>query len=223
MTAVITPPQTTPPQADLEGRIIMHGISWQTYERLLEDLADCSVPHLTYDQGELEIMSPTALHDRVTRAIEALVTLTSLEMEVEVLSLGSTTYKRKDIERGFEVDASFYGQNESRIRGKREIDLPVDPPPDLVVEIDVTSSSIDKLALLAEFEVPEIWGYKDGQFDILQLDSGSYRSVETSGVLPFITAQTLTDLVAQSLTLTPLEWKKKVRDWARQVKTSVKK
>ena len=223
MTAVLSPPQTTPPQEYFEGRIVLHGISWQTYERLLEDLADCSAPHLTYDQGELEIMSPTALHNRVNRAIEALVTLTSLEIEVEVLSLGSTTFKREDIERGFEPDSCFYAKNESRIREKREIDLRFDPPPDLVVEIDVTSSAIDKLALFAEFGVPEVWRYKDGQFDILELFSGSYRSVETSFVLPFITAQILTDLVAQSLTLTPLEWKKKVRDWARQVKTSVKK
>lgn len=203
-----------------EERVVLHGISWQTYECLLEDLADRSVPHLTYDRGELEIMSPTALHDRIARAIEALVTLTTLEMEVEALSLGSTTFKREDIERGFEPDLCFYTKNESRIRDKKEIDLTIDPPPDLVVEIDITSSTIDKLALFADFGVPEVWRYKDGQFEILQLVRGLYCPVEASSVLPFITSQLLTDFIAESLTLSPLEWKMKVRDWARQIKRS---
>lgn len=215
MTTVFSPLKTM-----IEERVVLHGISWQTYECLLEDLADRSVPHLTYDRGELEIMSPTALHDRISRAIEALVTLTTLEIEVEALSIGSTTFKRKDIERGFEADACFYARNEYRIREKKEIDLTVDPPPDLVVEIDVTSSSIDKLALFAEFGVPEVWLYKNGQFEILQLSSGLYHRVETSSMLPFITSQRLTDFIAESLTLSPLEWKMKVRDWAREVKRS---
>ena len=98
-----------------------------------------------------------------------------------------------------------------------------DPPPDLVIEIDVTSSSLDKLAILAEFGVPEVWRYRSGQFQILQLISGSYRSVETSTVLPFLTSQLLTDFIAESLTVSQLEWKRKVRDWARQLKTSGKK
>lgn len=218
MTTVLSPPKTM-----AEERVVLHGISWQTYERLLEDLADRSVPHLTYDQGELEIMSPTALHDRVARATEALVTLTALEMEVEALSLGSTTFKREDIERGFEPDTCFYTKNEYRIREKKEIDLTIDPPPDLVVEIDVTSSTIDKLALFADFGVPEVWRYKDGQFEILRLIRGLYRPVETSSALPFITSQLLSDFIAQSLTLSSLEWKTKVRDWARQVKRSHQK
>jgi Uma2 family endonuclease len=215
MTTVLSPPKTM-----AEERVVLHGISWQTYECLLEDLVDRSVPHLTYDRGELEIMSPTALHDRIARAIEALVTLTTLEIEVQALSLGSTTFKREDIERGFEPDSCFYTKNESRIRDKKELDLTIDPPPDLVVEIDLTSSTINKLALFANFSVPEVWRYKDGQFEILQLMRGVYRRVDTSSVLPFITSQLLTDFIAESLTLSPLEWKMKVRDWARQVKRS---
>jgi Uma2 family endonuclease len=205
------------PKTLVEGRIVLHHISWQTYERILEDLADCSVPHLTYDRGELEIMSPTALHESLARKIDAIVTLIALELEIEVGSLGSTTFKRGDLQRGFEPDSCFYFRNESLIRGKKEIDLTVDPPPDLVVEIDITRSSVDKRALIAQFGVPEVWRHDGRQLEILQLRGGSYAKTETSSVLPFVTPQLLTDFVAQSLTLSPLEWMNNVREWARQV------
>lgn len=210
----------SPAEKAIQGRIVLHGISWQTYERILEDLADRSVPHLTYDRGELEIMSPTALHDSIAHAIDALVTLIAMEMEIQVRGLRSTTFKREDIERGFEPDCSFYSENEGLIRGKREIDLTVDPPPDLVVEIDITSSSINKQALFAQFGVPEVWRHDGRQLEILQLRGETYAKAETSSVFPVVTSQLLTDFIAQSLTLSPLEWMNNVRDWARQVKIS---
>lgn len=215
MTTVLSPLKTM-----AEQRVVLHGISWQTYERLLEDLADCSVPHLTYDQGELEIMSPTALHEKVTRAIDSFITLLALEFGIQASALGSTTFKLEELERGFEPDSCFYGKNERHIRGKEKIDLTIDPPPDLVVEIDITSSSIDKHALFAEFGMAEVWRYDGSQFEFLQLRGDSYSRVKTSSFLPFITPQILTDFIAQSLRLPPLEWMTNVREWARQIKTS---
>lgn len=215
VTTILNPPQTL-----VEGRILLHGISWQTYERMLDDLADCTVPHLTYDRGELEIMSPTSLHDKVARAIDSLVTLISLELEIQASCYGSSTFKREDIERGFEPDSCFYGRNEERIRGKKELDLTVDPPPDLVVEIDITSSSINKQALFAEFGIPEVWRYDGQHFKILLLSGGLYFETDTSAFLPCITPQVLDDLIAKSLRLAPLEWMKSVREWARQVKSA---
>ena len=123
MTTVLSPPKTA-----VEGRVLLHNISWQTYERILEDLADCSVPHLTYDRGELEIMSPTAKHEFVNRIVEILVSTLSEELEVEISSLGSTTFKREDLERGFEPDSCFYFANEALVRGKERIDPIIDPP-----------------------------------------------------------------------------------------------
>jgi len=215
MTAVLNPPTTA-----VEGRVLLRNISWQTYERLLEDLADCSVPHLTYDRGDLEIMSPTAKHEFVNRAIDTFVNLVALELEIEARALGSTTYKREDIERGFEPDSCFYTKNEARIRGKDRIDLSVDPPPDLVIEIDITTSSINKHSIFAQFKVAEVWRYDGETIEILELVQGSYVKVETSSVFPLITNAVLTSFVAESLTLSRLEWMKKVREWARQQKAS---
>lgn len=213
MTKVLSLPKTA-----VEGRIVLHGISWQTYETILEDLADRSVPHLTYDRGELEIMSPTALHENIARKIDAIVTLIALELEIDVGSLGSTTFKRYDLQCGFEPNSCFYSRNEALIRGKKEINLTVDPPPDLVVEIDITRSSFDKQDLFAQFGIPEVWRHDGRELEILQLRGGSYVKTETSSVLPFITRQLLTDFIAQSLTLSPLDWMNNVREWARQVK-----
>ena len=214
MTTVLNLPKTA------AARVVLPNVSWETYERLLTDLSDCSVPHLTYDQGRLEIMGPTAKHEKVNRNIERLVSIAALEMNIEVASLGSTTFKREDIARGFEPDSCFYVQNEAAIRGKEELDLLVDPPPDIVFEVDITSSSINKRSLFAEFAVPEIWCYDDESIEILNLVSGAYVKIESSSVLPFLTAKVLTDFIAESLTLSGLEWMKKVRDWARQQKAA---
>lgn len=212
MVTVLSPPKTA------AARVVLPNVSWETYERLLTDLSDCSVPHLTYDRGRLEIMSPTAKHDQVNRSIERLVTITALEMNVSVSSLGSTTFKREDIARGFEPDSCFYVQHEAAIRGKEELDLLVDPPPDIVFEVDITSSSIDKRSLFAQFAVPEIWRYDDESIEILKLVNSAYVKTEISSVLPYITAKVLTDFIAESLTLSGLEWMKKVRAWAQQQK-----
>ena len=214
MAAVLDPPRLA------DNRIVLHNISWGTYERLLEELADCSAPRLTYDRGELEIMSPTAEHEKVNRTIDRLVSFVAFEMEVEVGDLGSTTFRLEGPNRGFEPDSCFYVQNEPLIRGKDRLDLTVDPPPDLVIEIDITTSSTKKRAILAQFGVPEVWHYDGRQVEILKLVSGAYVKSEASSVLPFFTAEVLTRLVAESRTLSQLEWMKGVRDWARAQKES---
>jgi Uma2 family endonuclease len=214
MSTVLNPPKTA------ESRVVLHNISWQTYQRLLEERGDCSAPRLTYDRGELEIMSPTAKHEDVNESIKLLVNLTSMELGPILRGLGSTTFAREDIDRGFEPDSCFYVRNESQIRGKERIDLSVDPVPDIVVEIDITSSSVNKRAVFAQFGVPEVWRYHGTKIEILILADGSYISSDVSLVLPVFTAEALTKLVADSLTLARPDWMRGVREWARAQKGS---
>ena len=209
MATVLSPPQAA------ERRVVLHNISWATYQRLLDELADCSTPRLTYDRGELEIRSPPAKHEDVNESIKLLVNAFAEETGLVLRGLGSTTFTRKDIERGFEPDSCFYIANESLIRGKERIDLASDPPPDLVLEVDITRSSINKLSIFAEIRVPEIWRYDGEQMEILVLRENSYQQSEPSSVLPRITATILTGLVSSSLRLDRLEWMKSVREWAR--------
>jgi Uma2 family endonuclease len=139
-----------------EQRTILHNISWETYQRLLADHADSSAPRFAYDRGTLEIMSPLAEHEEPNRAIALLVEVVAEELGRDLRNLGSTTLKRADVRRGVEPDSCFYLQNEPRVRGKTDINLGLDPPPDLVVEIDITSPSLDKLPIYAELGVPEV-------------------------------------------------------------------
>lgn len=203
---------------DVEGRVVLHNISWKTYEQIMEEIGDCSAPRLTYDRGELEIMSHSPEHEKVNRTIDTLVTFVAFEMEVEASDLGSTTFKLEVLKLGFEPDSCFYVQNEPLIRGKDRLDLTVDPPPDLVIEIDITTSSINKRKIFAQFGVPEVWRYDGRQVEIFKLVSGAYVTSETSSALPFFAAEVLTRFVAESRTLSRLEWMKSVRDWARQQK-----
>lgn len=210
MVTVLNPPKI------VEGRVVLHNISWQTYQRLLEDRGDCSAPRLTYDRGELEIMSPGAKYEDINESIKLLVNLVSMEIGPILRGLGSTTFAREDINRGFEPDSCFYVRNEALIRGKERIDLSVDPVPDIVVEIDITSSSVRKRAVFAQFGVPEVWRYDDAKIEILIFTDGAYIRSDASTVLPVFTAESLTKLVADGLTLDRPKWMKMVREWARQ-------
>ncbi|MDQ2855897.1 MAG: Uma2 family endonuclease [Acidobacteriota bacterium] len=214
MAAVLTPPEIA------ETRVSVPNVSWDTYERLLADLSDCSAPRLTYDRGELEIKSPTPKHEKVNRAIEILVSTLASEMQIEVASLGSTTFKREDIDRGFEPDSCFYITNEMRIRGKDQLDLKVDPPPDVVFEVDITKSSINKQSLWAKFDVPEVWRYDGNTVRIFTLVEGAYVASLQSRALPALSSEVLTGFVTDCLTITRVQWMKKLTEWARQQKAA---
>jgi Uma2 family endonuclease len=198
-----------------EERVILHDVSWKTYECLLADFADSSAPRFTFDRGTLEIMSPREEHEEANRAIALLVEVVAEERDVDVRNLGSTTFKREDLARGFEPDSCFYIHNAARIRGKDRIDLRTDPPPDLVIEIDITHSSLDKLPIYAQLGVSEVWRYNGQALRILVLDSGVYHERAGSLALPGVDGDALTAFMEERKTLKRPAWLRKVRDWAR--------
>jgi Uma2 family endonuclease len=181
-----------------DSQVVLSNVSWETYERLLEDLSDCSVPHLTYDRGRLEIMSPTQEHEELNRTINSIVETVAVELDVRVRVLGSSTFKRKDLKRGFEPDSCFYVKSAESIRGKKRLDLSIDPPPDLVIEIDITSSSIPRMPIFALFGVPEVWRYDGGSLRISVLQGNEYVSSDRSLAIPILTSRVLEDFLAKS-------------------------
>jgi Uma2 family endonuclease len=206
MATVISPP---------EEKILLHDVSWETYEQLLANYIDSSSPRFAYDGGVLEIMILSAKHEEPNRTIALLVEVLAEEFDLEVRNLGSTTFKREDLEKGFEPDSCFYIQNVQKIRGKREIDLTTDPPPDLVIEIDMTHPSLNKFPIYAAVGVPEIWRYDGKRLVILKLEGGNYSEAEASVALPRLTNETLTHFIAESESMGRREWLKRVRAWAR--------
>ena len=206
MATVLRPP---------EQKIILQGVSWETYERLLADLQDSSAPRLTYDRGTLEIMSPSGEHERYNRTIALIVEVLAEETNVDVDNLGSTTFQREDIKRGFEPDSCFYIRNAEAVRNRESIDLAVDPPPDLVVEIDITSPSLNKFPIFAQVGVPEVWRYDGRELMIFELVEGAYIKREASIAFPIITSSAITDFVNESKSLRRTAWLRKLRDWIR--------
>lgn len=200
-----------------EQRVVLRHVSWETYERLLADNAGASTPRVTYDRGTLELMSPLPEHERLNRAVQLLVPLVGRRLGVPVYSLGSTTFRREDMQRGFEPDSCFYIQHASKAQGKQSLDLTIDPPPDLVVEIDISHPSLPRLPIYAAFGVPEVWRHDGERCAILRLGGGDYGEHEQSGVLPGVTAAALSDLLGQGRWLDDAAFMGAVQEWARQL------
>jgi Uma2 family endonuclease len=213
--AVLPATPHTPPTEPAQ-RVILHGVSWATYERLLADFEDSHAAHFTYDRGVLEIMSPTAEHEEHNRTIALLIEVVAEEMNLNVRRLGSTTFKREDLRKGFEPDSCFYIQSLARVRGKKRIDLTRDPPPDLIIEVDIFSPSLDKLPIYAQVGVPEVWRYDGSRGQIFKLEGGQYTEVERSVALPPLTSAVVTRLLEESTQLESTAWLRRVRAWVRQ-------
>jgi Uma2 family endonuclease len=214
MATVISPPQED--QEEREERFLLRHVSWETYESLLADYADSSSPRFTYCEGMLEIMSPSSEHEELIEVMATIADIIAEEQQIEFKCLGSTTFRRRDLKRGTEPDACFYIQSVERIRGKKEIDLTVDPPPDLAIEIEITNPAVPKLPVYARLRVPEIWLHDGRAPKILRLSGDQYEECDRSGVLPSLTQSVLSEFCEQCKTLTTLAWRRMVRIWARE-------
>lgn len=168
------------------NRILLGNISWQTYQALLKDIEEQPAIRLTYDRGQLEIMTPLDPHESYKKLMGRFVEALTEELSIEIRSLGSKTCKREDLARGLEPDQCYYIQNERVVREIDQIDLNQYPPPDLVIEIDITSSSINRLDLYAALGVPEVWRYDGSTIRIYQLKETNYQLCDFSPTFPFL-------------------------------------
>jgi len=206
MTAVITPPR---------NQVILQGVSWATYRGLVRDLDSAPGQRLTYDQGTLEIRVPLPPHEGYKKLMGRMVEVTTEETDTEIRSLGSTTWSREDLQKGLEPDQCYYIQHEQAVRGKDAIDLTIDPPPDLAIEIDNTSSSLNRMAIYAALGVPEVWRFDGETLTIYALGEGGYRPQRSSTVLPLLSQEDLRRFLQESQTVGETTWVKGFRQWLR--------
>jgi len=159
-----------PTQQGLSGekRITFHGLDWAAYQQMRELLQERSKAKFTYDRGKLEITRPSQPNERFAEIIGLFNRILVVEMGLKLMSLRSTTLEREDLERGAEPDNCYYIQNQPKVAG-RKISLDVDPPPDLVVEVDINHTDVDKNALYAAMGVPELWRFNGQAWRIYQL------------------------------------------------------
>ena len=210
MAAVITPTQNIL----IEQRVFLRGVSWEIYEGLMNAHEDSGAPRFTYDSGQLEIYMPSQKHEKTAEFLADIVKAVADESGLEVLSLGSTTFKKEEAKRGVEPDGCFYLQSYDAVFGQDKIDL-ARFPPDLAVEIDVTSPSLDRFPIYADFRVPEIWRYVKDTVEIYVLRGGQYVAARQSAALPIVTADALTRFLAASQTEKRSVWLKNIRAWLR--------
>jgi Uma2 family endonuclease len=206
---------TRPPQS-IAQHIILYNISWTTYQRLLAEHEGRQSPRFVYDRGDLEIMVLSFEHEQFNRLLADIFTLIAIEMELEFTNAGSTTFNRQDLARGFEPDTCFYIEHADDIAGQKRIDLATDPPPDLVIEVDITSPSLDKLPIYAAVGVPEVWHFNGERVVILTLTGDRYTVQDHSAALPQLTSQQLLDFIRSSQQMRHVAWLRSIRDWARR-------
>ncbi|MCY7322119.1 MAG: Uma2 family endonuclease [Phormidesmis sp. CAN_BIN36] len=163
-------------------RVVLQDITWQEFERVLEELGEHRAARIAYENGLLEIMAPLPEHEDNKEIIGDLIKDLLEELDVEFRSLGSTTYKSEAMMKGIEPDQCFYIQNEPAIRGKKRLDLSIDPPPDLALEIDVTSRT--HRSIYAALKVPELWRFENGTLQINILRHDRYEESPESSIFP---------------------------------------
>jgi len=197
-----------------EKRITFHNLSWQAYQQISSALGESCKARLTFDRDTLEMVMPLEVHEFAARLIERFIIALAVELRMPIKTMGSTTLDREDLLRGAEPDDAYYIQNQPLVAG-RDINLQNDPPPDLIVEIDITHTDINKLSLYAAFGVPEFWRYDGQVWRIYQLQGEYYLEVEASPTFPNVPKQRLYSFLEQAR-LDEIGAEVDLRAWVRQ-------
>ena len=179
--------------------LVVNPATWDDYEELLTELGPSYDVRVFYDRRKIEIMPPVYKHELSVSGIHSLVTLLSDELDIDIQPSGSTTLRRRLKEAGAEPDDGFHIQHARQVIGKKELDLSCDPPPDIIVEVDRTSSSLDRFAIYARLGVPEIWRLHGETVRFHLLEGETYRETTTSRAFPFLTAPVISRFLAQGL------------------------
>ncbi len=197
------------------SQLLIEDVNWQMYEQMLQELGEDRSTRVNYSQGVLEIMNPLSEHEDDKVMLGDFVKVILEELDIEFRSLGSTTFKSQGMNQGIEADDCFYIENEVKIRGKRRIDLTIDPPPDLVIEIDLTSrTQLENYKVLG---VKEVWRFDGKALSISVLHEGEYVKAETSYHFPNLP---VTEVLPQYLEQSRVEGRnaivKRFRAWVRE-------
>ncbi|MDF5725556.1 MAG: Uma2 family endonuclease [Rhizonema sp. PD37] len=199
-----------------EQRTVLHNISWETFEALLSETGEDRGSRFAYECGTLEIMTPLFEHEnpkiQFDRFIFALVEI----LEIEIKSAGSTTLKRRLAKRGIEPDNCYYFHCKPTVRGEQTLDLETDPPPNLAIEIDITSSSINKLGIYSALGVPELWRYNGQVLKFYQLVKGEYIECEYSIAFPVVSVVEMSRFIEQTKTMGEVALIKSFRSWVKK-------
>ena len=214
-------PEAPPAREDAEfvlnagGAAVLHEIPWKLYRRLRKMNANYNI-RMTYDRGELEIMSPSPLHEGIDRLLARMIGVWSLTHKIPIRSCGKMTVSKSALKKGFEPDDCYYVQNEPEMWNKKKISFKTDPPPDLAIEVEVTRKLLNKTEIYAAFRVPELWCCNGNTIKILELSKeGEYVPRETSICFPGFPIAKAEEIVRQVAAAHETELVCSFQDWIR--------
>jgi Uma2 family endonuclease len=195
--------------------LLVPDVSWAEYESLLSQLGEGYPVRIQYDRGSLSIMSPSARHEKCKELILRIADAIADERGFDLESFGSTTFKNRELEKGAEPDTCFYVQSAAAVAGKTGLDPAVDPPPDVVVEIDLAHASEDQFPFYAALRAPELWLYDGERVRIYHLTSQGYEIAQASRAFPILTGLVLTRFMAEGQSGPERAVLRSVRQWIR--------
>ncbi|OAI40857.1 hypothetical protein AYO40_04145 [Planctomycetaceae bacterium SCGC AG-212-D15] len=203
-------------------RLVLHDVSWPTYLTIADALGDRNL-RLTYDRGNLEFMTLSPEHELYKSIFNMFIRVLAAEYRMMMKNLGSTTFRRQDLARGLEPDECYYFQQWLKIKGKKRLDLTRDPPPELVVEIDVTRSAIDRLEIYARLGVGEVWRFTGKEIIVYRLSTqGEYDRSATSGHFPQVPMEHLLDFTRRADSVDDITLEQEFREWVQGLPSAAK-
>jgi Uma2 family endonuclease len=210
MSTVESPVQSPP-------TIAIHGVTWAIYHRLRDEPENMHL-RMTFDQGRLELMSPSKLHERVAYLLGRMVDAWTEARNIDIQGCGTVTFQSKDLARGLEPDNCFYIANEPLVRGQDELDLARDPPPDLVIEVDITAPSRRRIPIYQVLGVPEVWVWREESLAVHVLSAaGTYEARSKSAVLPGFPLSTAVEILGLRASMSDTEL---IRRFRAQIRAS---
>lgn len=196
-------------------QMLLKDISWQQLENILEEMGEKRAARISYSNGWLEIMVPLPEHEKDKEIVGEFVRILLDHLQIDFEPFGSTTLKNERMRQAVEPDTSFYIQNQAAVIGKNRIDLNIDPPPDLAIEIDITSrTQFENYQILG---VPELWRYKKQGLEIFLLQDGKYVKSPSSPNFPNIPiVEIVNEYVQQCLTIGRSQAIRNFRSWVQK-------
>ena len=184
-------------QLPCDAILVLHNVTWDDYEDLLAEVGEARGLRISFNDGTLTVMTLSSEHEKYALFINRLIFTLSFRLRIEVLFFGSATMRKREKSKGNEPDACFYVQTAGAIGNRIHLNFAVDPPPDVVVEVDIHHDSRDNYPIYAALEVPEIWRFDGQEMTIYHLQEDDYVLAEASRALPMLNCQVLTEYVSR--------------------------
>jgi Uma2 family endonuclease len=210
------PSESSSAPSNEEPRVLLHDVSWEQYESIGEALRDRPNLRLTYDDGELEIMTTSHRHEFFKSRLARLIDALAEEMEISLEFGGSMTFKKESLKRGLEPDECYWVAGEPLMRGRADYDPESDPPPDVVLEVEISRSALNRMSLYATLGVREVWRFNGKALRVYTLEAtGAYRERTGSESFPGFPVEELARFAEPEPGKDSLARKREFRAWAR--------